>query len=70
MKSGSGFVLVFVGVLLLWMAITGRLDCLASFVTCIVSGSGTPAAATGVSAGGFTLPALPTVPAVGGMVNR
>lgn len=70
MKNGSGFVLVFVGVLLLWMAITGRLDCLSSFVKCVVGGAGTSTAATGASAGGFSLPALPTVPSVGGILNK
>lgn len=68
MKSGSGFLLVLFGVLLLWMAITGRLDCLASFARCVVNGASGTASTTG-SVGAFTLPALPTVPSVGGVLK-
>lgn len=68
MKSGSGFLLVFVGLLLLWLAITGRLACLSSFASCVTGGASGTSGAPGASAGGFTLPSLPSIPTVG--VNK
>jgi hypothetical protein len=43
MRGGAGVALVAVGVILLWMAITGKLDCLSAFVSCVF---GTPQQAT------------------------
>lgn len=64
MKSGSGFLLVFVGLLLLWLAITGRLDCLTVFANCVTGGkaAGTSGAVPSASGtGGFTLPSIPSI---------
>lgn len=35
MRGGAGVALVAVGIILLWMAITGKLDCLTGFVSCV-----------------------------------
>ncbi len=35
MRGGAGVALVAVGIILLWMAITGKLDCLTTFVSCV-----------------------------------
>lgn len=63
MKSGSGFLLVFVGLLMLWLAITGRLDCLTVFANCVTGkatgASGAAPSASGI--GGFSLPSLPSI---------
>jgi hypothetical protein len=68
MKGGGGFLLVFVGIVVLWMAITGRLECLSAFVSCMSSGS---ASAGGTADAGSissmlgklgSFPALPIVP--------
>lgn len=63
MRSGGGFLLVFVGLLMLWVAITGRLDKVIAAWHEVVSSdaaSGTPSPAAGNA-----LPALPALPTLG-----
>jgi hypothetical protein len=66
-RSGGGFLLVFVGLLMLWIAITGRLDKVIA-VFHAVADDKTGGAPGGSSSGNFsfTIPALPSVPAIGG----
>lgn len=59
MRAGGGFLLVFVGLLLLWVAVTGRLDKLVAAIHAIVSDDKPADAANGI-------PALPALPKLGG----
>lgn len=50
MKSVGGAGLVIVGFLFIWMAISGRLDCLFTFFSCVTGGvTTTPASVSGSS---------------------
>lgn len=57
MRGGAGIALVAVGIILLWMAITGKLDCLSAFVSCVFGTGQTSltGASTGASSGGTDL---------------
>lgn len=40
--AGGGFLLVFIGILVFWMGLTGRLECFGQFIRCL---GGEPVAA-------------------------
>lgn len=76
MKSGGAALLIFLGLIVLWVIVSGKSSCAMGFVSCMFAGGAAANAATplnanagagvpdmaGASFGSYALPKLPTLP--------